>query len=87
MTLHNICVSIFKNAYCTFIWNRGAAVKSTTSAGMHNWFVRRKGAAAEGMILQIISGRADKIRTTVASFAESYGINCQFVQSLDIFFL
>ena len=45
----------------------------------------RKGAAAEGMILQIIPGRADKIRTTVASFAESYGINCLLVLCTDIF--
>jgi hypothetical protein len=77
---------MLKNAYGTIILNRGAAVKSTTDFGPHIRFVRRKGAAAEEMILQIISGRAENIRTTVASFAESYGINCQFVQSLNIFF-
>ena len=48
-------------------------------------FISRKGSAAEEMILQIISGRADNIRTTVALYAESYGINCHFVQCLDIF--
>jgi hypothetical protein len=46
--------------------NRGAAVKSTTDGKDAHPFVRRKGSAAEGMILQIIPGRADKIRTTVA---------------------
>ena len=71
-----ICLKCIKYNY---------AVKSTTDAGPHIRFVRRKGSAAEEMTLQIISGRTDKIRTTVASFAESYGINCRLVLCLDIF--